>query len=165
MELELLTPDAWISEQKRLIGFAIRFGDKRLAVATIHALRKLEPSLLETENNGLYEAVAVIARQGSRIVGFGFAENGGEAACMVVVHPEARGLGIGSALVQAMIQRLGRLTCNVAADNTASMALCFRLGMTAVSMHRGPTGKPTLRFERRAANDAARPRHPDFVSK
>ncbi|WP_141504067.1 GNAT family N-acetyltransferase [Paenibacillus luteus] len=163
MELELLTPETWLAEQKRLIGFAIRFGDKRLAVATIHALRKLDPSLLEAASGKPYGAVAVIARQGSRISGFGFAEALGEAACMVVVHPEARSLGIGSSLVQAMIARLGKLACNVAADNTASMALCFRLGMTAVSMHRGPTGKPTLRFERGTANDAARPRHSDFV--
>ncbi|WP_138752475.1 GNAT family N-acetyltransferase [Paenibacillus sinopodophylli] len=163
MDLELLTPETWLAEQKRLIGFSIRFGDKRLAVSTIHALRKLDPSLLDQGLNGQYGAAAILAKHGSRIVGFGFAEAGGEAACMVVVHPEARSLGIGGSLVQAMIQRLGKLSCNVAADNTASMALCFRLGMTAVSMHRGPTGKPTLRFERGTANDTARPRHPDFI--
>ncbi|WP_339207793.1 GNAT family N-acetyltransferase [Paenibacillus sp. FSL K6-3182] len=164
MDLELLTPEAWLAEQKRLIGFAIRFGDKRLAVSTIHALRKLDPSLLQDGVSRPCGAVAAIAKQGNRVVGFGFAEDGGEAACMVVVHPEARSLGIGSSLVQAMIQRLGKLTCNVATDNTASMALCFRLGMTAVSMHRGPTGKPTLRFERGTTNETARPRHPDSIS-
>jgi len=163
VDLELLTPEVWLAEQKRLIGFAIRFGDKRLAVSTIHALRKLDASLLQEEVNRPCGAVAVVAKQGSRVVGFGFAEDGGEAACMVVVHPEARSLGIGSSLVKAMIQRLGKLACNVATDNTASMALCFRLGMTAVSMHRGPTGKPTLRFERRTTNETARPRHPDSI--
>jgi GNAT superfamily N-acetyltransferase len=153
LELELLAPDVWLLEQKRLIGFAIRFGDKRLAVSTIHALRKLDSSLLREAHDGTFGAVAVIVKHSSRIAGFGFAENGGEGACMVVVHPEARSLGIGSAIVKAMIARLGKLTCNVATDNTASMALCFRLGMTAVSMHRGPTGKPTLRFERNNAHD------------
>ncbi|OBZ12351.1 MULTISPECIES: GNAT family N-acetyltransferase [Bacillales] len=157
MELELLTPEGWLLEQKRLIGFAIRFGDKRLAVSTIHALRKLDGSLLKEARNGTFGAVAVIAKHSSRIAGFGFAEDGGEGACMVVVHPEARSLGVGSALVQAMIARLGKLACNVATDNTASMALCFRLGMTAVSMHRGPTGKPTLRFERNDAHAADAP--------
>lgn len=149
VELVLLTPEAWLSEQKRYINFAVRFGDKRLAVSTIHALRKLDCSLLGESFNGTYGAVAAVAMHGSRVVGFGFAEGGGERACMVVVHPKARSLGIGGAIVQAMIERLGKLTCNVAADNTASMALCFRLGMTAVSMHKGPTGKPTLRFEKR----------------
>jgi ribosomal protein S18 acetylase RimI-like enzyme len=164
VELELLTPEAWLSEQKRLIGFAIRFGDKRLAVSTIHVLRKLDPSLLKEGHNAPIGAVAVIAKHSSRIVGFGFAQDGGEGACMVVVHPEARSLGIGSKILQAMIERLGKLSCNVAADNTASMALCFRLGMTAVSMHRGPTGKPTLRFEKDNKQGKARPNHPDCVS-
>ncbi|CAM4115685.1 GNAT family N-acetyltransferase [Paenibacillus alkaliterrae] len=163
MKLELLTPEAWLSEQKRLVGFAIRFGNQRLAVSTIHALRKLDASLLNAGPDLTCEAVAVVAKQGSRIAGFGFASGGGEDCCMVVVHPDARSHGIGGAILQAMIDRLGKLTCNVAADNTASMALCFRLGMTAVSMHRGPTGKPTLRFERRITHDAARPRHSDFV--
>lgn len=163
MELELLTPEAWISEQKRLIGYAIRFGDKRLAVSTIHTLRKLDAALLKEDSNNLFHAVAVVAKQANRITGFGFASGNGEDGCMVVVHPEARGHGIGSAIVQAMIDRLGKLTCNVATDNTASMAICFRLGMIAVSMHRGPTGKPTLRFERGTSNGTTRPRHSDFV--
>ncbi|WP_051251206.1 GNAT family N-acetyltransferase [Paenibacillus harenae] len=164
MNLELLTPDKWSSEQKRLIGFAIRFGDKRLAVSTIHALRKLDGLRLEADRQGAYGAVVSVATLGGRLAGFGFASDGGESGCMVVVHPEARGLGVGSAIVQAMIQRLGRLCCNVATDNIASMSLCFRLGMTAVSMHKGPTGKPTLRFERGTVHDNARPRHSDFVS-
>lgn len=155
VELELLTPGKWISEQKKFIRFAVHFGDKRLTAATIQALRKLDCSLLGEGPDGTYGAVAVVAKHGSRIVGFGYAEGGGEQGCMFVVHPEARSLGIGSAIVQAMIKRLGKLTCNVAADNTASMALCFRLGMTAVSMHKGPTGKPTLRFEKGTANDSA----------
>nr|WP_243864400.1 GNAT family N-acetyltransferase [Paenibacillus castaneae] len=162
--MELLTPEAWVLEQKRLIGYAIRFGDKRLAVSTIHALRKLDAAeLIDEGPNQPCHAVVVVAKQGSRISGFGFASGNGEDGCMVVVHPEARSLGIGSAIVQAMIDRIGHLTCNVATDNTASMAICFRLGMTAVSMHRGPTGKPTLRFERRTSNGTARPRHSDFV--
>jgi GNAT superfamily N-acetyltransferase len=163
VKLELLTPEKWLTEQKRLIGFAIRFGDKRLAVSTIHALRRLDGTSLGADQQGEYGAVVAVATQGGRLVGFGFASEGGEGGCMVVVHPDARGLGAGSAIVQAMIQRLGRLCCNVAADNIASMALCFRLGMTAVSMHRGPTGKPTLRFERGTVHDNARPRHSDFV--
>lgn len=150
MELELLTPDRWRSEKKRLIGFALRFGDKRLAVSTLHALRKLDDSLLEQAQGGGCGAVIAVASHGSRIVGFGFAADGGEGGSLVVVHKEARGLGIGGKIVEAMIGRLGAMTCNVAADNIASMAICFRLGMQAVSMHRGPTGKPTLRFELRA---------------
>ncbi|WP_424768059.1 GNAT family N-acetyltransferase [Paenibacillus sp. sgz302251] len=165
LELELLTPEGWLREQKRLISFAVRYGEKRLTVSTIHALRKLDASLLtQATEQETSSAAAVVAKQGPRIAGFGFASGGGEECCMVVVHPEARSLGIGGAIVQAMIERLGKLTCSVAIDNTASMALCFRLGMKAVSMHRGPTGKPTLRFEGGTTNDVARPRHSDFIS-
>lgn len=164
MRLELLTPESWITERKRLVGFAVRFGDKRIAVSTIHTLRRLDPSRLAPSAGGDCDTAVVVAKQGSRIAGFGFASGGGEDGCMFVVHPDARSLGIGSAIMQAIIDRIGKLTCNVAADNTASMALCFRLGMAAVSMHRGPTGKPTLRFERRSEHDSARPRHSDFVS-
>ncbi|MGO4539822.1 GNAT family N-acetyltransferase [Paenibacillus sp. 2TAB19] len=150
MEVELLAPDRWRTEKKRLIGFALRFGDKRLAIATMHALRKLDDSTLESDASGVYTAVIAVAVHGSRIVGFGFAADGGEGGSLVVVHPDARGLGIGGKIVEAMIGRLGSMTCNVAVDNTASMAICFKLGMKAVSMHRGPTGKPTLRFEKTA---------------
>lgn len=159
VKLGLLTPETWLTEHKKYIHFAVRFGEKRLTVSTIHALRKLDHSLLGESPDGTYGAVAAVVKHGSRIVGFGFAESGGDGSCMFVVHPEARNLGIGSAIVQAMIERLGKLACNVAADNTASMALCFRLGMTAVSMHKGPTGKPTLRFEKGTASDSARCKH------
>lgn len=165
MELKLLTSSEWLLEQRRLISFAGSFGDKRLTVSTIHALRHLDGSLLEKSVKEDYEAVIAVAMQNKRVVGFGFAADGGEGGCMVVVHPEARSLGIGGAIVGAMIERLGKLTCNVATDNTASIALCFRLGMTAVSMHQGPTGKPTLRFVRENAHNLFHPKQSDLVSK
>ncbi|MDQ0061178.1 GNAT family N-acetyltransferase [Paenibacillus harenae] len=154
MDLELLTQGRWRSEKKRLIGFALRFGDKRLAVATMHALRTLDDRFLAADAHGVFGAVIVVATHGNRIVGFGFAADRGEGGSLVVVHPDARGLGIGAKIVEAMIGRLGSMTCNVAADNTASMAICFKLGMKAVSMHRGPTGKPTLRFEKTSSAEA-----------
>lgn len=164
MEIQLLTPEQWISERKRLLGFAVRFGEKRLTVAAIHALRLLDPPLLAADSLGQYGAVIAVAQLGSRIVGLGFAADGGEQGCFVVTHPDTRGLGIGAAVVQAMINRLGRLSCHVAIDNVPSMAICFRLGMNAVSMHTGPTGKPTLRFERRPDDDAARLGNIDALS-
>jgi ribosomal protein S18 acetylase RimI-like enzyme len=160
VKLKLLSPDEWLQGRNRLTQFAIRFGDKRLTAATLRTLRQLEPARLTDDG----DAAVVIATQDGRTVGFGLAAGMGEECCMVVVHPEARSLGIGGAIVQAMIKQFGELTCMVAADNTASMALCFRLGMAAVSMHRGPTGKPTLRFERRNVHDTARLGHSDFIS-
>ncbi|WP_336784580.1 GNAT family N-acetyltransferase [Paenibacillus sp. MMO-177] len=144
MELQLLTPEQWAKERKRLIDFAVRFGEKRLTVAAIHSLRRLQPELLSQEESG---TVIAVARLGSRIVGLGYAEEAGEKGCIVVTHPEARGLGMGNALMEAIMKKLGKLTCQVALDNVPSLTLFFGLGMKAVSMSTGPTGKPTLRFE------------------
>ncbi|MCK9861854.1 GNAT family N-acetyltransferase [Paenibacillus sp. ATY16] len=144
MELQLLTPELWAKERKRLIDFAVRFGEKRLTVAAIHSLRRLPPELLSQEESG---TVMAVARFGSRIVGLGYAEEAGEKCCIVVTHPEARGLGVGNAVMEAIMKKLGRLTCQVALDNVPSLTLFFRLGMKAVSMSTGPTGKQTLRFE------------------
>ncbi|QYR20411.1 GNAT family N-acetyltransferase [Paenibacillus sp. sptzw28] len=91
-------------------------------------------------------AVAV-AVAGGKLAAFAFAAQAGERACLVVVRPELRGQGAGSALLKALHGRFGRLACSVAADNPASMQMCFRAGMKAVGMSTGPTGKPTLRFE------------------
>lgn len=164
VELESLTAEMWSLERRRLLNFAVRFGDKRLTVAAFHTLRRLVPSMLDKDISGVCQAIVVVAKQGSRIVGMGFASEEGEAGCIVVVHPNERGCGVGSAIMEAMILRLGRLTCNVALDNIASMALCFRLGMSAVAMHKGPTGKATLRFERGFGHDTACSRHIDFIS-
>ncbi|CAM3315947.1 GNAT family N-acetyltransferase [Paenibacillus lupini] len=142
MELQLLTPEQWVLERKRLIEFAVRFGEKRLTVAAIHSLRRLSPDLLTGDG-----AVIAVAKVGSRIVGLGFAAEAGEQSCIIVTHPEARGIGIGFAVMNAMMQKLGKLTCQVALDNVPSLTLFFRLGMKAVAISTGPTGKPTLRFE------------------
>lgn len=164
VELQLLTPEMWIKEKRKLLGFIIRFGEKRITVASLHALRSLEPSWLMADESGYSRAAVVITKSGGRITGLGFAADGGDGGCLIVVHPGARRTGSGSAIMQRMMQALGRLACHVAADNIPSMALCFSLGMKAVSIHKGPTGKSTLRFERGIQHDTARPGHIDAIS-
>lgn len=164
MELLLLTPEMWKNEKRKLLGFIIRFGEKRITVASLHALRSLEPSWLMPDESGCSRAAIVISKSGGRITGLGFAADGGDGGCLIVVHPAARRTGTGSAIMQCMMRALGRLACHVAADNIPSMALCFSLGMKAVSIHKGPTGKSTLRFERGIQHDAARPGHIDAIS-
>lgn len=167
MEVQLLTPQQWNSYRKRLADFAVQYSDKRLTAASIQAFRALDSAQLITSvETGYSEAAVSIARQGSRLLGVGFAANGDKhkQECFFVVQPEARELGVGTAVARSLISRLGQLTCHVAVDNVPSMALCFRLGMEAVSMFTGPTGKPTLRFERRTPNDAACTRNIDVIS-
>ncbi|WP_168122777.1 N-acetyltransferase [Paenibacillus sp. HB172176] len=164
MELQHLTPEDWLKEKKRLLNFAIRFGEKRITVAALHSLRSLKPESLQPDERGCSEAAVVISKHGGRMTGLGFAADGGEGGCFLVVHPSARRLGTGSSIMRAIMKRIGFLTCDVASDNVPSMALCFALGMKAVSIHRGPTGKSTLRFERGIQHDPAHTGHIDSIS-
>ncbi|QNK59920.1 N-acetyltransferase [Paenibacillus sp. PAMC21692] len=163
MELQLLTPEIWRAERRKLLGFVLRHGERRITAASLRALRDVEPQWLETDGSGHGQAVIAITKHEGRLTGLGFAAGGGDAGCLLVVHPRARRLGAGTVLMKAMIGRLGRLVCHVAADNVPSMALCFRIGMKAVSIHKGPTGKSTLRFERGMLHDAARTGHIDTL--
>ncbi|QAY65102.1 GNAT family N-acetyltransferase [Paenibacillus protaetiae] len=164
LRLQLLTPEQWTAERKRLIGFAIRFGDKRLTATSMHAFRTLEPEQLSLPSGEKGAAAVVVASLDGRIAGIGYAGDAGENGCFVVVHSDMRARGIGSKIVKGLMSRFERLACSVACDNAPSMALCFKLGMIAVAMNTGPTGKPTLRFERRISHDTAGTRNSNFVS-
>ncbi|MHA6485237.1 GNAT family N-acetyltransferase [Paenibacillus sp. strain BS8-2] len=163
MDLLLLTPELWRAERRRMVGFVLRNGEKRITISSLQALRDLDAAALLTDGSGYSKAVIAVTKQGGRITGLGFAIDGGDGGCLLVVRPDARRLGAGTVLMKAMIGRLGRLACHVASDNVPSMALCFRIGMKAVSIHRGPTGKSTLRFERGILHDAARTGHIDTL--
>lgn len=154
MEVKLLHAAQWPAAKKKLLAFARRYGDARLTASGLRALNELEPSHLDKERTAASEAageippaVIAIALQEGRLAGFAFSLNAGEHACLVVVRPHSRGLGIGSELLRKLQSRCNVLTCSVAADNPASMGMCFRAGMKAVSLEQGPTGKPTLRFQ------------------
>ncbi|NBD26093.1 GNAT family N-acetyltransferase [Paenibacillus glycinis] len=149
MQVKLLSPSQWSSSKERITRFLYRYGDSRITHAGLAALNALPPARLAAANgrSGDAAAAVAVAIQDGRLAAVAFAEDGGERACFVVVSPECRGQGTGSLLLRALHRRLGRLTCSVASDNPASMNMCFRAGMKAVSLHTGPTGKPTLRFE------------------
>ncbi|MFC3343721.1 GNAT family N-acetyltransferase [Paenibacillus abyssi] len=156
MIVKILTPEEWRATRYRLTAFAIRHGDRRLTLQGLSALRSLDPDQLAQE--GLYErnipnsgSVVAVTLQHGKPVGFAAAVDCGQAACLLVVRPDARGQGIAGTMMKAMIERCGQLVCHVAADNPASMAACFRAGMVAVGLSPGPTGKPTLQFEGRAS--------------
>ncbi|SEO22483.1 GNAT family N-acetyltransferase [Paenibacillus sp. OV219] len=168
MKVKLLSPSQWPASKEKITRFLYRYGDKRITTAALAALQELAPARLSASRAGGSggedgagagasvrsgeagagpEAAIAIAVVGGKLAAVAFAEDGGERACFVVVSPEFRGQGAGSSLLAALQRRLGRLACTVAADNPASMSMCFRAGMKAVSLHTGPTGKPTLRFE------------------
>jgi len=152
--------------QGKLISFASRFGSHRLSAAGMNELRNLPPealrlpaSQLESRSApgalqtaasarfGVAPAAVVIALEGGKLAAFAFAADAGKQACLVVVHPLQRGQRLGSVLLKELHRHFGSLACSVAADNPASMQMCFHAGMKAVGLFSGPTGKPTLRFE------------------
>ncbi|MBM7565405.1 GNAT family N-acetyltransferase [Paenibacillus sacheonensis] len=148
MQVKLLSPSQWSSAKEKITRFLYRYGDSRITHAGLAALNELPPARLAASARGAATPAAVaVGVQDGKLVAVAFAEDGGERACFVVVAPDFRGQGVGSMLLRAMHRQMGRLTCSVASDNPTSMNMCFRAGMKAVSLHTGPTGKPTLRFE------------------
>ncbi|SDX19886.1 GNAT family N-acetyltransferase [Paenibacillus sp. CF384] len=148
MQVKLLSPTQWASAKEKVTRFIYRNGDDRITNAALVELRELPAAQLASSRSGEAPAAIALAISSSgKLAACAFAAEGGERACFVVVAPEFRGQGAGSALLKALSQRMGSLTCSVASDNPSSMAMCFRAGMKAVSLHDGPTGKPTLRFE------------------
>ncbi|GFN30880.1 GNAT family N-acetyltransferase [Paenibacillus xylaniclasticus] len=156
MDIVRLRPAQWPLWRNRLYRFALRYGERRL---TTSGLR----TILGTGGEGPILAVqevtssppyapartaptfaAVIAYHRSELLGFAFAADAGRQACLVVVHPKARGQGVGLALIRKLVETFGELCCHVSADNTASLRLFFRAGLKAVALEDGPTGKPTL---------------------
>ncbi|WP_274652297.1 GNAT family N-acetyltransferase [Paenibacillus humicola] len=182
MEVRLLSPAQLEAVHNRLLAFCRKYGDSRLTAAALRELRELKAEELAapesaaarpagrsaaagTANAGgaagswvpasrepRRTAAVAVAVGGGRLAGVAFAADAGERACLVAVRPEARGRGTGASLLLALRSRWGRLSCSVAADNPASMQMCFRAGMKAVGLFAGPTGKPTLRFESEPEN-------------
>ncbi|OAB31995.1 hypothetical protein PMSD_17755 [Paenibacillus macquariensis subsp. defensor] len=83
---------------------------------------------------------------GPTLAGVSFISGYGEQTCLIVVHPLYRGRHIGTSLMSSQLTRLGELSCNVALDNVHSLQMCFNAGLTAGSLHIGPTGKPSLKL-------------------
>ncbi|MFC5529328.1 GNAT family N-acetyltransferase [Cohnella yongneupensis] len=142
LQYRRLDPVEWDKQRFLLLRFVRRHGERRI---TGHAWQQL---LLagEAELASPGTAIAVAYTQGGCPAGVAFAEKFGESVCLVAVHPALRGRGVGRQLLSELAEPWERLTCNVAIDNAASVAMCFAAGLVAVGLETGPTGKPTLRF-------------------
>lgn len=157
LQYRLLEPDQWEDGRFQLLRFVRRHGERRI---TAHAWQKLLlASEAELAQPGT--AIAVAYTQGGCPAGVAFADHYGESVCLVAVHPALRGRGVGRKLLRVLAEPWERLTCNVAIDNSASVAMCFAAGLVAVGLETGPTGKPTLRFVWRGnSSDAASAEEP-----
>ncbi|WP_027085377.1 GNAT family N-acetyltransferase [Cohnella panacarvi] len=149
LDYRLLKPEEWESGRFQLLRFVRRHGERRITALAWQKLLLVSEAELAQPGT----AIAVAYTQGGCPAGVAFAVQFGESACLVTVHPALRGRGVGRKLLGVLAEPWGRLTCNVAIDNAASVAMCFAAGLVAVGLETGPTGKPTLRFVRSSQED------------
>lgn len=136
-------PRQWKLRLTGLLEFLREYGDQRITLRACRQLTRLTPEQLAVPGVSLLIAT-VRGQSGRQLAGVSFVSGYGKEACLVAVHPLYRGRHTGTALMSAQLQRLGRLECQVACDNPASLKMCFNSGLAAVALTSGPTGKPTL---------------------
>jgi GNAT superfamily N-acetyltransferase len=147
-------PGQWNSKLAGLLEFLRDHGEKRITLRACRQLARLTPEQLAVPGVSLLVAT-VRGQNGRQLAGVSFVSGYGEEACLVAVHPLYRGRHTGTALLSAQLQRLGRLECQVACDNPASLKMCFNSGLAAVALTNGPTGKPTLLLRPLTGSSAA----------
>lgn len=125
--------------RQSIIQFLLKYGEGRI---THQALRFLKN--IATSDVTLPGFVALVAREEKKIVGIMIFSRYGIEEAFTAVHPNYRKQGIGEALLIEAKNRLGKVYTRVACDNIPSLKLCFRCGLTAFRMIKGPTGKPTF---------------------
>lgn len=138
-------PRQWNARLAGLLDFLREYGEQRITLRGCRVLARLTPEQLAEPGVSLLVAT-VRGQTGRQLAGVSFVSGFGQEACLVAVHPLYRNRHIGTALLSAQHQRLGRLECSVASDNTPSLKMCFNSGLAAVGLHTGPTGKPTLQL-------------------
>jgi len=166
IQIRSQSPYSWSKQNKQITTFVQAYGDKRITIATLQALQKLtSEQLAVAEHNEFPSAAVVTASSQGKLLGVGFAIDDGSSSCLIVVHPTARRQGIGNQLLDTLIRSLKHFSCLVAVDNISSLSLCFKYGLHATSMHEGPTGKTTLRFERSLSNGSNNTRNLNTIFK
>lgn len=124
--------------RQKIILFLRKNGEGRI---THRALRWL--SRISTSEN-TPGSIALVALEEKQLAGVMIFSRYGIEEAITAVHPRYRKQGIGEALLLEAIEKLGKVYTRVACDNVASLKLCFRCGLQAFSIFKGPTGKPTL---------------------
>lgn len=182
MEIRAVTQETgvpWELQHSEILAFVRKYGAGRVSPVVLRALLRLTPSDLDRPGCSLLVA-RIRAEDGERLAGVSCAADYGRTLCVVVVHPLYRGRGIGAKLLQAQLTRLKQLSCRVALSHVQSLRLCFRAGLYASGLTRGPNGQTLLLLETRPvspehAESAAynnkegdmvvstRPGHPDLV--
>lgn len=171
VERSLIEQTQWDAWKPAVLAFIRRYGDRRITVAALQRLHALDAASLAREAGtaivaarasmgaatpaaaGATGAAAAGAHDaGPTLIGVAAAIRHGSHACIVVVKPQWRGRGIGTAMLRELAAAVAPLSCTVAADNAASLSMCANAGFTRVEQCTGPTGKPTWRLNASAAS-------------
>lgn len=124
--------------KQKIILFLRKNGEGRI---THRALRWLNNITISNQTPG---SIALIALEEKQLVGVMIFSRYGIEEAITAVHPSYRKQGVGEALLTEAKEKLGKIYTRVACDNIPSLKLCFRCGLIAFSLFKGPTGKPTL---------------------
>lgn len=142
------TPTSWKKQRAKVLNFISRYSEKRIAIATFNSLRLIETDQLSEAEQAPASATILTMVEQKHLIGVAYFNNNEPKQCLIVIHPLFRNKGVGEQLFTSLIHKYEQFKCYVATDNINSMKLCFKCGLHAVSISKGPTGKPTLCFER-----------------
>lgn len=145
--IRLLQEEKWRKLQDRCLRFLLAYGDQRITKEALELFESLSAKQLQQADNQLALAIHRPHSGPFQLRGVSYVQQYGLECCIIVVHPDARGQGIGTMLMMQHIEQLGSLSCQVAVDNLSSLSMCFQAGLTAHRIFTGPTGKPTLAFD------------------
>src|SRR5690606_26079142 len=143
MFMQQQTSTSWKKQRAKILNFISRYSDKRIAIETFNSLRLLPSEQLIDTDNEIAPATILTMVDQKRLLGVVYFNNVEPKQCLVVVHPSARNKGVGEQLFTSLINRYETFRCSVAIDNMSSLKLCFKCGLHAVALTKGPTGKPT----------------------
>ncbi|WP_048600624.1 GNAT family N-acetyltransferase [Rubeoparvulum massiliense] len=141
MNILQLSEEQFSKHRGALLHFIQRYGDQRITFRAIRWIKRLPASKLSEAGT-----FVLVARSGNELKAVLVIGDYGKEEALVVVHPDSRNDGIGKALLDHLFRRIDRAYGRVAIDNLPSMKMCFGMGMVAIQLTTGPTGKPTLWF-------------------
>jgi ribosomal protein S18 acetylase RimI-like enzyme len=138
MKITTFTLPNIIPHRQKIALFLKKNGEGKI---THRALRWLSNISSSSDAPG---SMALVALEEKKLAGVMIFSHYGIEEAITAVHPQFRKQGVGEALLLEAKKRLGKVYTKVACDNEPSLKLCFRCGLTAFHLFKGPTGKPTL---------------------
>ncbi|MDO7906130.1 GNAT family N-acetyltransferase [Paenibacillus sp. JX-17] len=137
---------SWPLRRRQLLAFTRLCGGRRITREELCRLAGLTLEDLEQPGSSLLYA-CVRTERGTQTAGLCLTLGYGEDTCLVVVRPLYRDAGLGTRLVTAQLQQLGKLSCRVPYDHIPCLKICLHAGLTATRIIQTPGGKASLVFQ------------------